>query len=551
MQALQSRVSSRSLADLTDKLQSGIDNLVPGDILATNRLPTDEEREIIQKYGAPLIGRAQNLGAQISSVRLHIEEVKAQVAQMKAELEGLCTEEVAVTKACAPHRLALSPFRSLPEDVVREICIACMGDEKYPVATKASATPIKLTRISSVIRNVALTTPALWATVQFNYNFNAADAQKSLPLLQRCAGAANEWFSRAGGLPLSVTLNERTSVDGRYDSNVERGEFFDLLFSYSSRWRELRLKFTSSSREPLSRISALKATDVPLLQIFSLEYKVRTSTIRSGTILSIPTLQHVYLKIWAKDISRFSAGWEHFTSLQIHGRPVEERNAVTSIATILRKTTRLVYFGIQMGTVTEVCDISEILLPYLKGFSITEAVPLNTPGIHGLLKFINAPVLLDLQLSGSFLPSTLCHFFQRSPALRYLELRLNDCTFINLRDVLYYCPSLRSLVVQVSDEKVDVLLKAFVSNGCKGYLCPHLHTFKLNGETTASADCIREFLVGRRKGHGVAGLSNWAKVVLTAYKRSRSWQQTWAVVKEQQDSGLNVSLVEPNYYGSI
>ena len=67
---------------------------------------------------APLDGKLQELGAHISSLRLQTEEATAQIAQMEAELKRLCNEEVAATKACAPYRLALSPFRALPEAVL-------------------------------------------------------------------------------------------------------------------------------------------------------------------------------------------------------------------------------------------------------------------------------------------------------------------------------------------------------------------------------------------------------------------------------------------------
>lgn len=96
------------------------------------------------------------------------------------------------------------------------------------------------------------------------------------------------------------------------------------------------------------------------------------------------------------------------------------------------------------------------------------------------------------------------------------------------------------------------MLKAFVNGGDKGYLCPRLHTFQLKGEIPYPADCIREFLMGKRKGHGIEKLSCWIKVVLTSYRGkdpSRNWKKTLEVVKEQQEAGLDVFLVEPDYYG--
>ncbi|KJA28802.1 hypothetical protein HYPSUDRAFT_619938 [Hypholoma sublateritium FD-334 SS-4] len=140
-----------------------------------------------------------------------------------------------------------------------------------------------------------------------------------------------------------------------------------------------------------------------------------------------------------------------------------------------------------------------------------EILPRDTPEVPGLLKFINVPVLQALDYSGVFSTSSLSAFFQRSPTLESLELELSRDTqgFTRLEEILYYCPSLLSLVIKKPKAYLftssDALLRAFVSDGERGYLCPRLHTFIFNWEVNASVDCIRQFLVGKRKGHSIAG----------------------------------------------
>ena len=111
------------------ELYAVADNLVTEDLLKTNRPPTNEEREIIQQSAAPFNAKLQDLGTQISTLKLQIIEVKAQVNQMEEELKCLCAQEAAVLEASAAHRLTLSPFRTLPNDILREICIACIDEE--------------------------------------------------------------------------------------------------------------------------------------------------------------------------------------------------------------------------------------------------------------------------------------------------------------------------------------------------------------------------------------------------------------------------------------
>lgn len=335
-------------------------------------------------------------------------------------------------------------------------------------------------------------------------------------------------------------------------------ELFDLLFSYSTRWREITFHFASSSGWPLTRIAALKATDAPLLRSLSLTFGVRTdaSAFHHSTILSIPTLKCLYLDITRRDISEFSVSWANLTVLHIIGQPWHAQNAVSCVANILRQTTHLVNCSINIGSVTEIGYSGEIFLPCLQSLSVAELLPRDTPEVPGLLKFINAPVLQVLDISDTFSTNSLSTLFQRAPALQYLKLELSpgdaDC-FTRLKQLLRYCPSLLSLVIKepggyrLRVTSLDELLNAFVRADENGYLCPLLHTFIFNWGVDAPLDCIRRFLTGKRKGHGIAGLNNWIKVVLTLNERRDSWPQIRELIAEQRAAGLDVSLQQPAY----
>ncbi len=112
-----------------------------GHLLRTNQAPNDDERGRLRET---LAGNDETLSA-------IIEKISA----LEEQLRGLTEEKAALLEASAPVRWALSPFRQLPEDIVRAIFVACLETRWNPTMANTEA-PVLLTQISRATRMIAL-----------------------------------------------------------------------------------------------------------------------------------------------------------------------------------------------------------------------------------------------------------------------------------------------------------------------------------------------------------------------------------------------------------
>ncbi len=113
-------------------------------LLKTNRPPTEQEKTIVQKSMAPMDEKLKDVRGQISETVAYIEVLKSQVQQAESKLQHLHEEEAAILKTSEGHRRVLSAIRTLPEDVLREICIACVEEEMPSLSYRTTPLPYVL-----------------------------------------------------------------------------------------------------------------------------------------------------------------------------------------------------------------------------------------------------------------------------------------------------------------------------------------------------------------------------------------------------------------------
>ena len=130
-------------------------------LLKTNQPPTDAERAIILESMAPTQAKLNVAREQISEMIAHIEVLKLQVEQAEIKLQRLREEEVAILETFADHDRVFSPFRTLPDDVLHEICAKCMQGEISRLSYGHNPMPYILSHICSSMRHVALTMPGI------------------------------------------------------------------------------------------------------------------------------------------------------------------------------------------------------------------------------------------------------------------------------------------------------------------------------------------------------------------------------------------------------
>ncbi|KAJ7236925.1 hypothetical protein C8J57DRAFT_1728111 [Mycena rebaudengoi] len=154
-----------------------------------------------------------------------------------AELDALIPVLIAERKKIRKSLGALKyPVLTLPVEVTAEIFIHCLpvlgqhplcGDPHY---IRINA-PCLLLQVCRAWRDIALTTPKLWASLHIKY-----DVHRSTSWCQMF----EEWVRRAGSSPLSVVMEYRGGA-------VEWSRFptvFHQIIARPSQWRDVELDLT-------------------------------------------------------------------------------------------------------------------------------------------------------------------------------------------------------------------------------------------------------------------------------------------------------------------
>ncbi|KJA19056.1 hypothetical protein HYPSUDRAFT_44711 [Hypholoma sublateritium FD-334 SS-4] len=535
-------------------------------LVKTNRPPTDQETAIIRESMAPTNAELKVVEAQISETMAHIQELKSQVEQAETKLQRLREEEAAILETFADHRRVFSPFRNIPEDIIREICIqACVKGDIPKLSYPRNPSTYILAQICSGMRHIALTTPIIWASVHVeirSYLFSGLiQYEKAYSALARRVSA---WFQRAGGLGLTVSIEDSNiayAVLEGFQSDPST-ILFDALLSYSTRWKQLQ--FDSSCGSLLSplilRIAALTAVDLPLLRSvsFHLDCVNPDPPIDDSVLLKIPTLKRI--KLETRNIRMFAVDWAILTSVTLHGESSSSSVylPIIEVARILQQTKCLVFCDIAVRpSGLQEHYSNNINLPFLKTLIVGEKTPASaTSGAPSILDLITAPILevFDMRRE-AFLD--LSGFFKRSPRIRKLFLPYfdKDTLFTETVGFLSHCPSLTDLSLfscNWNNNTVDAngFLRAFVE-GDTGVICPCLQDFQLIGMIDFSLQTLRLFLAGRQGDISALNGMPWKKLAIDTrgIKNTKRRQQVLDLLqKNAAGSDIQVSKARYGYY---
>lgn len=153
------------------------------------------------------------LRAQISELSLVISRQKQLLDDMQTRLRDLRTQLNSI-----PY-----PVLTLPPEITSEIFFHCLlSEQEWSGVRDMDVVPPLLMCVCKHWRQIAVSTPALWATFQIKI-----DTEDELP---RLAEIAELWLARAGKGSLSIDIDRRlvTSADN-----------FDMLDTLRYHWREI------------------------------------------------------------------------------------------------------------------------------------------------------------------------------------------------------------------------------------------------------------------------------------------------------------------------
>ncbi len=330
--------------------------------------------------------------------------------------------------------------------------IARVKDRVPTLSYRSIPLPFKLAQISSGMRRIVLSTPAIWTRMDIAWDyFDDKKLRKRVYLT--LAHRASEWLKRAGGLPITLFLWDPT-IDGASDDELDALDIlYDTLLSYSTLWKEF--KFDSRCRyisRSLIRIAALIAIDLPLLRSVSLHIECSNlhSTLFKFGCLTLPTLKRLSLE--TTRLKDFETKWTTITSISLCGKFDSFCYTRDELAEILRQTKCLISCNIFVAPdrddSSDEQHLGKINLPFLKTLDINERV-FGPPSleVRSLLDLIVSPALQTLCLGAKFLQSSLLNFLEKSRGILKLTLPYfeDDVLLTDTAGVLRHLPSLTKL----------------------------------------------------------------------------------------------------------
>ncbi|KAJ7649028.1 hypothetical protein DFH06DRAFT_1049677 [Mycena polygramma] len=430
-------------------------------ILFTNTAPSEADCEKIHALLAEKCKEISFLSQEIIRIQRSVEDFdKAYRPETRLGcdehlLDELTQKRDALNIFIDAHLSLVSPVRRLPEDIVREIFMACM-----PASSNAGMgvkeAPLLLCRICSGWRHLALATPELWSSLHIVVSRRSTG--------EGLAATAKCWLSRSGVLPLSISL----------DSNCTRAYFpymsrlLAALAEFSIRWESIDISLRSF--DPLDALSHVRPDNVPKLKRASFGRREHVGIMLPCN--SLPFLMTASLRSVSvsgeDDPSLMHLPWTQLKHLMLGGQPGLSQPSISGILAVLRRCTQLQTFQLHLSNA--------------EGHFSSNVEPVNHPN----LRHLEVSTDTDYRrLSALFMKMLL-------PNLQSLKLTFRDYRAIvpppgEAPPLHIFAPSLERLSLDIPGLQGEYLLRLFP-------LMLHLDELELHGEPAllpaAGADAL-------------------------------------------------------------
>jgi hypothetical protein len=335
--------------------------------------------------------------------------------QIDTEIQRLLEKRAGVQKSIDKYNAILSPARRLLPDVIREIFYHCLPTVRNPTLSATEA-PMLLTRVCSIWRTIALTSPQIWAslhialpgnpTLSSTFGMLSDDAlakrhQVFSKVMELRCRAVKDWLTRSGTCPLSISVSHPLGyveiTDDPNSGNLREVHdvtepLFRLIVSFSPRWKLIDLTMPFSIYEKLE--SQISKDLLPLLQSFRGNFNwndIENIKVHLPTrFLEAPNLQKLSLNTSCSlnEIAMFPLMWGRLIDLRIQSIPEDQ------FFNIIQLCHNLV--TCQINDIQEVWGNfirlhTEVIVPNLEMMKIKES-----GGVSHVFQVINAPCLKSL-----------------------------------------------------------------------------------------------------------------------------------------------------------
>ncbi|KAJ6499315.1 hypothetical protein C8R45DRAFT_864802 [Mycena sanguinolenta] len=454
-------------------------------ILHTNTVPSDEDFQRIHGLLKEPRMEAAALSAEIERLRTLIHRL----IEKRDNLEGFIHA----------HEALISPVRRLPADIMSEIFTACIPANRNAIMSAAEA-PLLLCRVCQSWRSVALSTPRLWASLHIVAHGNVREAGPDSKL-QKVIKAIHSWLSRAGVLPLSISL-----VRSWTSKEVDFRPFLETLISYSSRWKRIRFELeTSSSFYPLVTLSP---SDVPMLEIVSMDgFKTSDEETddRMMSFLGSASLRTLFFRHMASSFFTFPLPWNQLRHLSLEDEINPPQLTLAQALEMLRQCPNLETCFL---TLTGLDDTSlstgghhSVRMDRLRRLCISLMYVRRGASTTDFLNHLDVPNLKSLEYAAEDVAGfSFTSFLASLKCLECLRLRIeNEDDSESVVGCLRLVPTLQELTICYDTALGEDFWTSMTptADDEDSIICPQLRIAKFRRFTLASDNEILEFIQAR------------------------------------------------------
>jgi len=423
-------------------------------MLGTNHTPSEDEIAAIKKY-------LVNPAAEAAALNKDIDE-------MQTTLKGLQEKRDALSHAIGLHEALISPLRRYP-DILQEIFHHCLP-AAHDATMKSSEAPLLLTHICRDWRHLALSTPSLWSSIlihqlkclpQEGGFAEEVDPQLLRVQEQTCAAGVQEWLSRSGACPISISFLE--SALGSEEGPCQ--PFLNAIRPFALRWRRLVLR--GRAKPDLDQFLSLLSTEVPILEELVVSFETPAPAMNSDSddnrwsrcgIIRAPRLKRVVIANLNESIAVLQLHWSQMTHLSFEHNKAGRDMSLSANETIeiLRQCPNLVSIQVEIGDIESPgVDMDQIAPAPVHSREVVVMHHLLHLTIHTALDLseffpvIQTPVLREFSFFGIPLPAlgipSVISFLSWVPTLKRLSIDPRCFTLEQLSQCLASCPMITSL----------------------------------------------------------------------------------------------------------
>ncbi|KAF9477131.1 hypothetical protein BDN70DRAFT_838299 [Pholiota conissans] len=360
------------------------------ELLGTNYIPSNQEREHICQFLAEPEHEAQTVRTKVSQLQKQLAEAKTR----REELEATILQ----------HRRLFTPFRRIPDNILSTIFLHSLPHQ-WNAAISISEPPLRLSYVCKKWRRVAFNTPDLWAALHIASLKSCCGKQTKWKSERHASHlqAISQWLGRSGDRPLSVSMD-------RYLCHFDT--YLQFLLSFSHRWFKIRLDVNDSA---ISRtLASISPEDVPVLEVLTLKFRETTAEIQplwesSGGLMKTKSLRTVFIRGFPSNLANIGLDWSHLTSLKLCEPHMADCASSPAEAYMIFSTCKnLVHLTIAIADPI-VAPLQypfarpgpTLFLPHLQTFSVNDRYYFTVL----LFRAIDAPSLNSLFYSTIFWPS--------------------------------------------------------------------------------------------------------------------------------------------------